>query len=506
MAKQIHLIIPCAGKGSRFQTNGDFCPKPLKELYGRPFFYWAATSAMSCFNDAKFDMTFVVLNEHIISYDIDKKILEFFPDANIVGLPFITSGPVVTALNAVIRIDDDNAILIQDCDHAMTVEKRISEINSDAAVFSFESNSNNYSYLIYGDNGEFVRTVEKDASQSNHAIFGCYYFKNRETFEHAANEYLRNSTDKESYMSGVLNYVASLKRIDVKDHYEFGTPEELKELLDSNKMNPNRLKGNSGCELSISDGIVTKKAGEKYYQRLMQQSAKQLCFPFVIIDGVQINTPNIIGNQYKDKSYEFSMPYIHGDTLAELIKYDKNAIRFADTLAKFIFEHNSKTATYYDVRDKVLKKIDSIEPYISDKELQEGLNYLREHINIFSNIPLSYCHGDLTLENIIVTKDNELYLIDFLDSFVNSYLVDAATVLQDSLCCWSYRNQILSDVEIENVNNFNKAFCSKIPIVEVNTIFWFLYLKLYRILPYAKDNDTVQFLKQNILMIKEVCL
>ena len=41
---KLHLILPMAGRGSRFFENGFICPKPLIEIAGKPFFYWAARS------------------------------------------------------------------------------------------------------------------------------------------------------------------------------------------------------------------------------------------------------------------------------------------------------------------------------------------------------------------------------------------------------------------------------------------------------------------------------
>ena len=48
---KLHLILPMAGRGSRFFKNGFVCPKPLIEINGKPFFYWAARSVDgSCFS------------------------------------------------------------------------------------------------------------------------------------------------------------------------------------------------------------------------------------------------------------------------------------------------------------------------------------------------------------------------------------------------------------------------------------------------------------------------
>src|SRR5699024_8419402 len=93
---KLHLILPMAGRGSRFFENGFVCPKPLIEIHGKPFFYWA-TRSVEKFVDCA-DLTFVVLEEHIRDFAIDTKIRAYWPDARIVALPEVTAGAAITAL------------------------------------------------------------------------------------------------------------------------------------------------------------------------------------------------------------------------------------------------------------------------------------------------------------------------------------------------------------------------------------------------------------------------
>ena len=39
-----HLIMPMAGAGSRFKRDGYALPKPIIDINGYPFFYWATRS------------------------------------------------------------------------------------------------------------------------------------------------------------------------------------------------------------------------------------------------------------------------------------------------------------------------------------------------------------------------------------------------------------------------------------------------------------------------------
>src|SRR5574344_1768724 len=88
--KKLHLIMPMGGAGSRFFKNGFVMPKPLIEINGKPFFYWA-TKAISNYIDVE-DITFVVLQEHIDSFNIAKIIKKYFPDSNIVVIPELLNG------------------------------------------------------------------------------------------------------------------------------------------------------------------------------------------------------------------------------------------------------------------------------------------------------------------------------------------------------------------------------------------------------------------------------
>ena len=73
--QKIHLVMPMGGGGTRFGNKGFNVPKPLIELQGKPFFYWATQSIVK-FVDVE-DITFVVLQDHIDRFAIDQKIKEY---------------------------------------------------------------------------------------------------------------------------------------------------------------------------------------------------------------------------------------------------------------------------------------------------------------------------------------------------------------------------------------------------------------------------------------------
>ena len=122
----------------------------------------------------------------------------------------------------------------------------------------------------------------------------------------------------------------------------------------------------------------------------------------------------------------------------------------------------------------------------------------------FSSIPSTPCHGDLTLENILIDNAGNIYLIDFLDSFANSWYVDAAKILQDLEVGWSWRDERSNmNLEIRRAIAL-KYFKSYLIRYEALTpVYYVLLLNLLRILPYAKDEKTSNFLYNSLLKVAQ---
>lgn len=233
---KLHLVMPMGGKGSRFSKYGYEFPKPLLEIHGKPFFYWAAQSI------AKFvdvcDIIFVVLQEHVDKYEIDKRIREYYPKALIHVIPEVLNGAVLTCMEGMKEIHDDAPLVFNDCDHIfrctafeefMTVKQ---QEKVDGALLTFPSDSPKYSFLRLDESGNVTETVEKEVI-SNQAICGCYYFADKKTFVDASEEYLKNCGYQEFFVSGVYNIMAQknavIKAFETDFHLPFGVPEEYEE-------------------------------------------------------------------------------------------------------------------------------------------------------------------------------------------------------------------------------------------------------------------------------------
>ncbi|MEA4912403.1 MAG: NTP transferase domain-containing protein [Oscillospiraceae bacterium] len=233
MKDKAHLIMPMGGSGSRFSSLGFDVPKPLIELQGRPFFYWAIRS-IEKFAPLK-SLTFVVLREHIERHGIDKKIREYFPGARIVTLERVLNGAVLTCLAGVRDIADESPVFFNDCDHIFSCPEferflQAGDFSApDGALLTFTSREPLYSYLVLDQAGRISGTVEKVAA-SDRAICGVYYFKNKALFERYSERYLYECSYKEFFVSGVYNGMAAdgldIRSFPTQMHIPFGVPQE----------------------------------------------------------------------------------------------------------------------------------------------------------------------------------------------------------------------------------------------------------------------------------------
>ena len=233
---KINLVMPMAGRGSRFAKQGIVEPKPLVEIGGRPFFWWAVESLRRA---ATIDqMAFVVLEEHQRDFDISRRIFEFYPDSKVIRIPEVTAGSAETGFIGVAAIEGDGPVAINDCDHAFLtgpLETTLERLGSgtSATLMSFRSSNPGFSYAQLDEDGNVIGTVEKQVV-SPFAIAGCYLFQSAELYREQYKRYLTTCAYNELFISGMYNeLLKERKRVDLhvlEAHFPFGTPEEYRDV------------------------------------------------------------------------------------------------------------------------------------------------------------------------------------------------------------------------------------------------------------------------------------
>ncbi len=221
-----------AGRGSRFAAQGIREPKPLIDLGGHPFFWWAVESVRRQVPLAR--MIFVVLEEHAHDWSLDRRILDLYSQAEILAIPEVTSGSAETAALAAAKLTGDAPLLINDCDHAFlasALPKAVADLQQGPAgtLVTFHSESPNYSYLQLSPDGAIIGAVEKQVA-SPFAIAGCYLFRTPALYLDQYEAYRRDCPYPELFISGIYNEMLRrnlpVEKLVLDDHFAFGTPTE----------------------------------------------------------------------------------------------------------------------------------------------------------------------------------------------------------------------------------------------------------------------------------------
>lgn len=282
-------------------------------------------------------------------------------------------------------------------------------------------------------------------------------------------------------------------------------------------MNITDLGGHSGCKILLCEKnnneiFVRKISSDKNYnKRLAVQAKKQETY-----SNPNIKVPKVLQTGYTDDGlFYFDMEYVQGITMAEYIKtIEIGKVRsICESIVNNIVSRDSENT---DVDESIFTtKIASLKEKLQPQNnpvINDAIELLNKHS--WKRFRKTQCHGDLTLENIIV-KDKQLYLIDFLDSFYDCWIMDISTIMQDVQTMWSYRHdeeaEINTKLRLLVFRDILMDTVKRVSPEDYLEVYYALLLKLIRIFPYTKDKETYDFLNDktksiiNIIREMEVC-
>lgn len=277
------------------------------------------------------------------------------------------------------------------------------------------------------------------------------------------------------------------------------------------------VKGHSGCQIDVvrEDGrlfVYKSSRDPKYLNRLVCQAEKQR--KAAIPELQHIRVPKIHSIDRSDSLITVKMDYVYSKNFVEF--FEQAGFEQVDYLINALIMYLEReikdspltlvprevvTVKFIDVKERTFSNT----ALAGDKEIAEILDISQ---NVFDNlpdllIPVGTCHGDLTFSNILFNGNN-YYLIDFLDSFIESPLLDIVKLRQDTAWLWS---QLMYMHPCDTIR-LRIAF-GKID-VELDAYFSSRYewygryyrplqlMNFLRILQYAHESNVIDYLKSAI--------
>lgn len=235
----LNIVIPMAGRGSRFANAGYVLPKPLIDVKGRPMIE-RVTKNMRPVCEHRF--IYVCQQEHLEKYGLEEKLKQVSPGCVIVSIDHITEGAACTVMLAEKYIDNDDELMIANSDQYVDTDinayLKVQEEN-DGLIMCMPAADPKWSFIKYDKQG-FVTMVREKEVISNEATVGVYNYRHGRDFVHFAYQMIEKDirVNNEFYVAPVYNEMIEAGKkvvfMDVGDKmHGLGTPSDLNQFLKS---------------------------------------------------------------------------------------------------------------------------------------------------------------------------------------------------------------------------------------------------------------------------------
>lgn len=239
MNSNIQLVIPMAGEGKRFQDKYS-CPKPLINVRGEKMI----SLAFRTLNIPHTKIVFIIRSDHDSHGKLSKTISEINPFSSVVVVDKLTDGPCSTALLAKPHLEENDPLVIANCDQVMRwdghkfIRYCLNE-DYDGVVVTYHEATPKNSYVRLNSIGDVVEVREKHQI-SCVSLNGVHYWKKAKYFFDSAKTMIEENdrTNNEFYIAPSYNYMirknlrVGIYHIPNEQHYAIGTTQDLEAYID----------------------------------------------------------------------------------------------------------------------------------------------------------------------------------------------------------------------------------------------------------------------------------
>jgi dTDP-glucose pyrophosphorylase len=238
----LNIVLPIAGRGSRFVEVGYSVPKPLIPIHGIPMVEAVIHNIRPT---AEHRFIFLALAEHLESSDLRSVLERASPGCVILSVDVVTEGAACTVLLARRFIDTADSLMIANCDQwvDLQIDDYLTEIDraqADGLIMTMWADDPKWSFVGFDNNKQVTRVVEKEVI-SNEATVGIYNFRRGSDFVAAADGMITQNlrVNNEFYVAPVYNQMiaagAHLAIFNVGREFDgmygLGTPADLEQFL-----------------------------------------------------------------------------------------------------------------------------------------------------------------------------------------------------------------------------------------------------------------------------------
>lgn len=236
----LNIVVPMAGLGSRFSKAGYTDPKPLIRVHGVPMIQLVIENLRP--KSTAHAFTFIVQNAHIAEHGLGESLRKWGgPSTNIIGLDGLTEGAACTVLAAKSVIDNEDALMIANCDQYIdaSIDEYLEKMrtdNLDGLIMTMTADHPKWSFVGLDSSG-LVQTVVEKQVISNEATVGIYNFRRGSDYVRAAESMIKSDlrANNEFYVAPSYNQlIQESQRIGIYNigseaagMYGLGTPDDL---------------------------------------------------------------------------------------------------------------------------------------------------------------------------------------------------------------------------------------------------------------------------------------
>ena len=272
-----------------------------------------------------------------------------------------------------------------------------------------------------------------------------------------------------------------------------------------------RIQGHSGCKITVHSadtGSLVRKtsAGPDYDHRLLAQAIKQARFANEI-KWTDIVIPTVQQVSSDEAPCFFEMDLFHGHdsisyfgecSIASLDEFCAQITRLID------FEIEKSPSRCFE-KQRFLDKFSQVADKLQETRRLD-LDSIERCFHALPEdpLPMGFCHGDLTLSNILFSRyGHEICLIDFLDTFYESPIQDMVKLQQDTRYLWSplLYNHPYDKVRHQMVMRYlDEKLTSHFMRFDFYQTYFaaFQLMNFLRVLQYAQEEATIAFLSDHI--------